>query len=496
MIDWQVGLHDYLSAAILVVFVLTQFLYLLVMGIDLYLFSLPVNWVDEGEARRMAERDYPYIVLFYPVLREAASTMRTTLLSLAGLDYPPDRYRVVAIPNADDHDTIISLRDMAADFPFLQIMEVPPTSDSSWQPVWDSWNATSKAYWWHQGPRARNRNLPPKKTRQLIYAFYNLAHRISDHQDFLVNYIDADSCPPRDHFLAAAAGMRHYDVLQATNVAGNLNASQAAAWHAFDHMAWDGMKYPHLSADGRQPYWVLGKGLFFRASDLLALGGFHPWVTIEDPEVGMRFWANGKRLGIIASPLIEEVPSTILHGITQRKRWVCGFFQSLGRPLRAMGMTRRQRLKAWLNFLPCLSLSINAFGLPFGAWVAWSFLDHRGALPGWTLALSALTLSGYVLFMAALYRSTWRRTALVLDSFWARLWYMVRVNPLSLLVWWMVWLMPLFIGFRMYLRDEGLVWERTEKVDANHALVRAQLGHTPLPPLLERQDQDAQPGRV
>ena len=75
-------------------------------------------------------------------------------------------------------------------------------------------------------------------------------------------------------------------------------------------MAWDGWMYPHLSAHGRQPYWVLGKGLFYRVSDLIPLGGFHPWITIEDPEIGLRYWMNGKRLGILQSPLIEEVPET------------------------------------------------------------------------------------------------------------------------------------------------------------------------------------------
>jgi len=470
---------SYASMAILVVFLATQGLYFLALGVDAYLFSLPVNWVDPEEARFLTRKELPPIVLFYPVLREPEATMRTTFLTLAKIDYPADRYRVVAIPNADDHATIASLRRLQAEFDFLQVLTVPPTSHPSWQPVWNNWESNPKAYWWHQGPRARVRALPPKKTRQLIYAFYNLAEHCKDAGDFLVNYIDADSCPPRDHFRAAAAGMRHYDVLQATNVAGNLNDTMAASWHAFDHMAWDGMKYPHLSANGRQPYWVLGKGLFFRASDLLALGGFHPWVTIEDPEVGMRFWTNGKRLGIISNPLIEEVPNTIGRGITQRKRWVCGFFQSLGTPLKQMGMTRMQRFKAWLNFIPCLSLSVNSIGLPFGAWIGWRYLDDRGVLPEWTLWVAAASLTCSALLLASLYRSTWKRTALVLDSFWARVWYMLRVNPLSLMVYWILWLAPLAIGFWMYLRDGGLIWERTEKVDANHDLVRAHLQASP-----------------
>jgi hypothetical protein len=52
------------------------------------------------------------------------------------------------------------------------------------------------------------------------------------------------------------------------------------------------------------------------------------------------------------------------------------------------------------------------------------------------------------------------------------------------MVYWILWLVPLAIGFRMYLRDGGLVWERTEKVDANHDLVRAQIPATLAP--LER----------
>jgi len=464
----------YFSLFLVGLFVACQVLYSLAFLVDLYLSSLPVNLVDMAEADRLSRDDYPYIVLFYPVLREAEATMRTTLLSLASLDYPKDRYRVVAIPNANDIETVAALRSLQWEFSFLQLVTVPPTSDASWQVVWDAWDATDKAYWWHQGRRAYNRDLPPKKTRQLIYAFYNIAQELQSKHDFLVNYIDADSCPPRDHFLAAAVGIRHYDVLQAQNIAGNLNASMAASWHAFDHMAWDGMKYPHLSADGRQPFWVLGKGLFYKASDLVALGGFHPWITIEDPEVGLRFWANGKRLGIIRNPLIEEVPSTIMHGITQRKRWVCGFFQSLGRPLKLMGMTRGQRLLAWLNFLPCLSLLINAVGIPTGIWALWAYLEGSHVVPEWTLWFAGFNISALTLSLATIYWTTWKRTALVLKRRRERAWYMLRVNPLSLLIWWLIWLIPLWIGFRMYLRDQGLAWERTEKIDANHMLIRSQ----------------------
>ena len=455
-------------------FVLTQVLYALILLLDAYFHTLRVKRVDMRQAVEVSAQ-LPYIVLFYPVLREPEATMRTTLLSLEKLDYPRNRYSVVALPNADDAETIASLSRLAAEFGFLIVLKVPPTGDASWQTVWDAWEKNAKAYWWHHGAHAHVRNLPPKKTRQLIYGFYQTVTTLAGQPNLVVSYIDADSCPPIDHFKAAAIGLKRYDVLQAQNVAGNLNASMAASWHAFDHMAWDSYKYPHFSAGPSQPYWMLGKGLFFKAKDLLELGGFHPWITIEDPEVGLRFWANGKKLGIISEPLIEEVPETWSRGVTQRKRWMCGFFQTLSEPLNYLALTPWQRLKCWLMFLPSLSLFVNSIGIPIGVWALWMYFAHAGILPQWTLWLTAANLGLFGVSLGFLYVHTWRQTALVLARPIDRVWYLIRVNPLSLLVWWFLWIIPLTIGLRMYLRGEGLVWERTEKVDANNALVRGYL---------------------
>jgi cellulose synthase/poly-beta-1,6-N-acetylglucosamine synthase-like glycosyltransferase len=471
-------MHHWIDGTAILVglFIFGQLLYTATFAVDGYLFSLPINWVRLADAREVPERDYPEIVLFYPVLKELESTMRTTMLSTSRVKYPASKWRVVAVPNSDDLDTVASLRRLQGEFPFLEVMEVPPTSDPSWDLVWQAWDENDKCYWWHVGGHARDRALPPKKTRQMIYAFYHTAASWPEGRDFLVDYIDADSAPGPDHFLAAVAGMRHYDVLQSTNVAGNLNESLAASWHAFDHMAWDGMKYAHLSANGRHPFWVLGKGQFFRASDLHELGGFHPWMAIEDPEVGMRFWKNGKRLGVIEEPLIEETPLTFKRGVIQRKRWVCGFFQSLTEPLDRLGFTPWEKVKAWLNFLPCLSLWINAIGFPTGAWAIWTALHHQHLFPMWIVAVSCFNVTAFVLSLCVLYVNVWKRTGLVLDSVRERLQYMLRVNPLFVAIWWVVWLVPLAIGFWMYLRDRGHVWERTEKTNANQVLIEVRFG--------------------
>ena len=98
----------------------TQGFYSLSFLVDGYLFSRPVNMIDMDEKTDLVEgskKDYPAIVLFYPVLEEQELVMRTTMIALDELEYPKDRYRVIAIPNANDWATIGALRISRRSFP-------------------------------------------------------------------------------------------------------------------------------------------------------------------------------------------------------------------------------------------------------------------------------------------------------------------------------------------------------------------------------------------
>lgn len=461
-------------------FAAVEFLYLGCLLITLWLYSRPVDVLERlvhlakpvtttGKVAYL--RDCPDVIVLYPVLNELEATMRTSMLGFARAIYPGGVRRIVAIPNTSDLATVESLQRIAEDYPFLEILEVPPTGDPSWEPVWSAWKQNPKAYWWHVGKRAGERSLPSKKTRQLVYAFYTLA---AQQPDALLSYIDADSVVPPDYFVTAAAGSTQFDVLQNTNVAGNAMISWAASMFALDHMLWDGSLYQHMTARGRHPYYVLGKGLFFRISDLIEVGGFNPWLTIEDPEVGMRLWVNGRRLGIIRSPLIEEVPDTFRKGITQRKRWIAGFFQSLGKPLTLMGMNRSERIRARLNLVPCASLFLNPFGAALGVWALVAAITEPGRVfPIWLEILCIATLTCLVVALWIGQRAVIQQTRLIFESRRDRLGYVLRVNPLVMFGYWIWWSIPLAIGFWMYLTDRGLTWQRTDKIDANHDLVRA-----------------------
>lgn len=458
-------------------YTLVQVFYLLTFLVMLYFFTRNVNWVDTSKVREVSLKDYPYIILLYPVLKEPYAAMETAMTGLAKLQYSKGKYIVLAIPNANDELTVAYLRQLEEKFDFLQILEVPPTTDETWDMVWEAWESNPKVYWWHQGRYAKDKDLPPKKTRQLIYAFYALASTY-ENEDFLIDYIDADSVPPPDHFLAAVSGMQYhrFDVLQATNIAGNMLQTWAATFHALDHLIWDRFVYPHMSADGQHPFWVLGKGLFYWKSDLLEVGGFNPHQTIEDPEIGMKLYTNGRRIGIIENPLIEEVPITWGRGVTQRKRWICGFFQAV-ESTKHMGMKAKDRFLAHLNLIPVLSLLANAIGLPLGVWALLTYLNGNSTLPNYLLVLSAVNVLAYCLLMVNIYRHIWLSTGIVLKGF-ARVHYMLRVNPIFMWAYWLWWIVSIVIGYRMYQKDLGREWERTVKIDPNRKVVRSRLNLT------------------
>lgn len=456
-----------MSTPMLVGFVAIQVLYLAGLLVTIGFMRMPTNLVRPGVAPLPSI--LPKIILFYPVLRELEETMRTTLTGMARAPYQRGRLRVIAIPNSNDAHSVEALQRLAGEFSFLEVWPVPPTTDPSWDKVWDAWQDHPKVYWWHHGRRRHDKDLPPKKTRQLVWAMYQVAE---GNEAALLSYIDADSVIPLDYWYTAARGAETFDVVQNTNITGNLLHTWASSFHGLDHIMWDATMYRHMTANGRHPFYVLGKGLFFRIQDLLDVGGFHPWLTIEDPEIGMRLWTNGKTLGVVESPLIEEVPSTWWQGVTQRKRWIAGFFQSLARPLREMGMTWWQRMRARINFVPSLSLTLNPVGTVVGIWAIVESTDGDAyALPWPAIVIGGVSIMLATGIMVLLIMRAWQTTANVLTRAERRR-YLLRVNPLFVYCYWLFWNVSLAKGFAMFLTDGGLVWERTVKVDANHTLIR------------------------
>ena len=127
------------------------------------------------------------------------------------------------------------------------------------------------------------------------------------------------------------------------------------------------------------------------------------------------------------------MPTTFASAIVQRKRWVAGFFQTLkfrGGPMDRMGFSFVEKIKAWLIFFPCMTLSFNCLGLPLSVWAAVTWYNGTGNPADWCIYWAMANLGLYAFFMIELYCRTWLRTKLIMDTTWQRMRYMLRVNPL------------------------------------------------------------------
>jgi hypothetical protein len=124
-----------------------------------------------------------------------------------------------------------------------------------------------------------------------------------------------------------------------------------------------------------------------------------------------------------------------------------------------------------MNFVPCLSLLINPIGYAVGIWTLVTAITSPTPVvdgPLQWLSITNLVLATIIITHGQI--RAWQVSRLVLPARRDRVRFLVRVNPVFMLAYWLWWSVPLMIGFWMFVRDTGLV--RTEKRDANHQLIR------------------------
>lgn len=71
-----------------------------------------------------------------------------------------------------------------------------------------------------------------------------------------------------------------------------------------------------------------GTSNHFHTQRLLELGGWDPFNTTEDADLGMRAFIKGLKVGVIRSCTWEEANSQYGNWIRQRSRWIKGFFHT------------------------------------------------------------------------------------------------------------------------------------------------------------------------
>lgn len=270
-------------------------------------------------------------------LYDEAAVLPQLVERLSRIDYPSDRLEGFLALEADDSASIAAA--LAADRPeWLTVLIVPPGS-------------------------------PKTKPRALNYA-------LSVAQGDLVTIYDAEDDPdPLQLKEAAARFAAEGDdlvCLQAPLRIQRRDKRHSAspfldAQFAAEYAALFEVTLPAMTALGL-PFPLGGTSNHFRASALLALGGWDAWNVTEDADLGFRIWRSGGRMGMLERPTYETPPGALRLWLPQRTRWLKGHLQTLAvhtRSFAGMGWRGWSALGLTLG-AGCASAAIHAASI---AWI-------------------------------------------------------------------------------------------------------------------------------
>ena len=94
-----------------------------------------------------------------------------------------------------------------------------------------------------------------------------------------------------------------------------------------------------------------GTSNHFDTEKLRKLGGWDPFNTTEDADLGVRSYAEGYKIGVINTTTYEEANAKIKNFIRQRSRWIKGYMQTwLVYSRHPIKLIRTVGFKGWLSF--------------------------------------------------------------------------------------------------------------------------------------------------
>lgn len=159
-----------------------------------------------------------------------------------------------------------------------------------------------------------------------------------------------------------------------------------------------------------------GTSNHFDLKKLQEVGGWDPFNTTEDADLGVRACARGYRVGIINSTTYEEASAQMQNWIRQRSRWIKGYMQTwLVHSRHPYALFKQLGGKGWLAFnllvggTPLFALTYPIMLLIFLYWLATESKILDPLFPPWVLYVSLFNLLignffGIYLNMIAVFR--------------------------------------------------------------------------------------------
>ncbi len=255
------------------------------------LHSPPELEFDPKTIDALRDENVPIYTILCPLYKEA-HILPGFMEAMDKLDWPKDKLDIILLFEADDQETIDTVKNMAMPSHF-RVVIVP-----------DSQPKTK--------PKACNYGL-------------NLARG-----EYVVIY-DAEDIPEASQLKKAYLGFQtvgqNVKCLQAKLNYYNPHQNWLTRFFTAEYSLWFDVILTGLqSIQTNIP--LGGTSNHFRTKDLIDLRGWDPFNVTEDCDLGIRLFKEGYKTAIINSTTLEEANSNAKNWLRQRSRWIKGYMQT------------------------------------------------------------------------------------------------------------------------------------------------------------------------
>ena len=267
------------------------------------------------ESNSLDLSEYPVYTVLIPVFKEPEKVIKNLIRSIKRIDYPKNKLDIIFLFEKHDKDTLSIAKKCD-----------PP----------DSW----KFFVVPNG-------TPTTKPKACNYGLY------FSRGEYLVIY-DAEDQPEPDQLKKALHSFRtngsDYACFQAYLNYYNRDENFLTKMFTLEYTYWFDYLLKGLH-NLKLPIPLGGTSNHFRTDDLLKISGWDPFNVTEDADLGIRFFAEGKKVGIIESTTYEEANCEPINWIKQRSRWIKGYMQtSIVYNRHPVKMIKKIGLRNWLSF--------------------------------------------------------------------------------------------------------------------------------------------------
>ncbi|HPF17040.1 MAG TPA: glycosyltransferase [Thermotogota bacterium] len=298
---------------------IAQMIYLIMIG---FKFLLTINGsIDEivyrensKELAAIPDSELPVYTILIPVFKEP-DVIKTLIEAVKKFDYPQNKLDVILLLEEKDKETYeaAKIAEPPSNWRFLII---PPSQPQT-------------------KPKACNYGL-----------FFSRG-------EYLVIY-DAEDIPEPDQlkkaYLAFKNNDESYICFQGALNYFNKDQNLLTKLFTLEYSYWFDYMLPGLFMMDL-PIPLGGTSNHFKVDKLREIGGWDPFNTTEDADLGIRASAESYRVGIIRSTTYEEANPQVWNWIRQRSRWVKGYMQTtLVYNRHPVKMIKVLGLKKWLSF--------------------------------------------------------------------------------------------------------------------------------------------------